>query len=182
MVAPILSSHYTELRERKLPTTYEPIATQTLGSAAASITFSSIAATYTDLRIVQVLTGTTNAYTKIRFNGDTGTNYSSTNIRADGTTASSQQEINDSGIRINGNYPVTSIPSLNTIDVFSYAGSTNKTVLNSASNDQNGAGGLNRTVGLWRNTAAITSITIYEFTGATFAAGTTATLYGIKNA
>ena len=164
-----------------MPATYEPIATTTLGSASSSITFSSIPATYTDLRVVQVLTGTTNAYTKLRFNGDTGTNYSSTNIRGDGSTASSQRETSDDGIRINGNYPVTSIPSLNTVDVFSYAGSTNKTVLNSASNDRNGAGGLNRTVGLWRNTAAITSITIYEFTGDTFAAGTTATLYGIKS-
>jgi hypothetical protein len=165
-----------------MPSTYEPIATTTLSSASSSITFSSIPATYTDLRIVQVLTGTTNAYTKLRFNGDTGTNYSSTNIRGDGSTASSQRETSDTGIRINGNYPVNSTPSLNTVDVFSYGGSTNKTVLNSASNDQNGAGGLNRTVGLWRNTAAITSITIYEFTGDTFAAGTTATLYGIKNA
>jgi hypothetical protein len=32
--------------------TYEPIATQTLGSAATSITFSSIAADWTDLRLV----------------------------------------------------------------------------------------------------------------------------------
>jgi hypothetical protein len=155
------------------------IATTTLGSASATITFSSIPATYTDLRIVQVLTGTTNAYSKLRFNGDTASNYSSTNIRADGSSASSQWETNDNGIRINGNYPVTSVPSLNTVDVFSYAGSTNKTVLNRALNDQNGAGGLVTTVGLWRNTAAITSITIYEFTGDTFAAGTTATLYGI---
>ena len=36
--------------------TYEPIATQTLASAAASITFSSIAATYTDLRLVLTCT------------------------------------------------------------------------------------------------------------------------------
>lgn len=165
-----------------MPTTYEPIATTTLGSAAASITFSSISSAYTDLRVVFVAIGTTNVYPKVRFNGDTATNYSSTNIRGDGATASSQQEINDDGIRINGNYPTNSIPSLNTVDVFSYAGSTYKTVLNTASNDKNGSGGLVRTVGLWRSTAAITSIILYDLTSLTFAAGTTATLYGIKNA
>jgi len=61
----------------------------------------------------------------------------------------------------------------------SYAGSTNKTVLSEAANDKNGSGIVNRLVGLWRNTSAITSIT-----GTTFA-GTltgTATLYGIKAA
>jgi hypothetical protein len=35
-----------------MATTYEPIATTTLGTAAAFITFSSIPATYTDLRLV----------------------------------------------------------------------------------------------------------------------------------
>jgi hypothetical protein len=37
-----------------MPATYEPIATTTLGTAAAFITFSSIPATYTDLRLVIV--------------------------------------------------------------------------------------------------------------------------------
>ena len=37
-----------------MPATYEPIATTTLGSAATNITFSSIPATYTDLRLVLV--------------------------------------------------------------------------------------------------------------------------------
>jgi hypothetical protein len=42
-----------------MPATYEPIATTTLGGAAATITFSSISSAYTDLRIV--LVGTTTA-------------------------------------------------------------------------------------------------------------------------
>ena len=52
-----------------MATTYEPIATTTLGSAAASITFSSIAGTYTDLRLVLSLipaTGTRPYYNLIQ--------------------------------------------------------------------------------------------------------------------
>lgn len=165
-----------------MPTTYEPIATTTLGSAAASITFSSIPATYTDLRVVLVCTATTNAYPKFRLNGDTSSNYSSTNVLGTGAATNSQYEQNDDGIRINGNIPVTTNPSLNTVDLFSYAGSTYKTTLNVAANDKNGSGVTVSTVGLWRNTAAITSITLYDLTSLTFAAGTTATIYGIKNA
>jgi hypothetical protein len=50
--------------------TYEPIATTTLGSAAASVTFSSISGSYTDL--VLVVTGigaTVTTFPWIRFNG-----------------------------------------------------------------------------------------------------------------
>ena len=62
-----------------MASTYEPIATTTLGSAASSITFSSIPATYTDLRLVLVHTpsaSTGNA--QMQFNSDTATNYSYT--------------------------------------------------------------------------------------------------------
>ena len=45
----------------------------------------------------------------------------------------------------------------------------------------NGGGTVERSVGLWRNTAAITSITILLDSG-NYAAGTTATLYGILKA
>ena len=165
-----------------MATTYEPIATTTLGTAAASITFSSIAASWTDLRVVLICTAATNAYPKFRFNGDSGSNYSSTNILGTGSATNSQSEVNDDGIRINGNSAVTTNPSLNTVDVFSYAGSTYKTTLNNAANDKNGSGVTVSTVGLWRSTAAITSITLYDLTSLNFAAGSTATLYGILKA
>ena len=58
--------------------TYEPIATTTLGSAASSITFNSIPATYTDLRVVLVGTTTATANCWLTFNSDGATNYSDT--------------------------------------------------------------------------------------------------------
>ena len=162
--------------------TYEPIATTTLSSAAASITFSSIPATYTDLRLVLTATSSTaGADVQIQFNGTT-TAYSHTYMYGSGSAAVSG--------RVNGatyiylDYLVglsTTIPSLYEVDIFSYAGSTFKTLLNRTAEDRNGSGEVLASVGLWRNTAAITSI--YLFLSAyNFATGTTATLYGIKSA
>jgi hypothetical protein len=165
-----------------MPTTYEPIATTTLGSAAASITFSSIPATYTDLRLVVTCkpTGSSTAY--VQFNSDTGSNYSRLNLRGNGGTVNSNLTANISdGVGIQTSSATGTNPVLWTIDIFSYAGSTQKTTLASASNDQNGSGNLELTVGLWRSTAAITSLKL-QTTIDNYDTGTTATLYGIKNA
>lgn len=160
--------------------TYEPIATTTLGSAASSITFNSIPSTYTDLRIVFVGTGSTNDDFKLRYNGDTGTNYSRTDLYGNGTTASSARAVNGADIRIGASDGLDGNIALATIDIFSYKDSTYKTCLITYSHDKNGSGYVYRTVGLWSNTAAITTITLSQ--GANFATGTTATLYGIKAA
>lgn len=164
-----------------MPTTYEPIATTTLGSAAASITFSSILATYTDLRVVLVSQATSQDNSVIQFNNDTGTTYSWTQLYGDGANASSASNTGDTKILL-GVYATSPRWGLSTADVFSYAGSTFKTVLATASSDENGSGIIRRVVGLWRSTSAITSIKLLNGGGANFATGTTATLYGIKNA
>jgi hypothetical protein len=164
-----------------MPTTYEPIATTTLGSPSATITFSSIPSTYTDLRVVIVATATIAAPDiEVRFNGDTATNYSRTRLVGLGSVfngLSSDQN------RMPADYTglSTTIPSLYEFDIFSYAGSENKTVLVKTSEDRNGSGDIFLQVGLWRNTAAINSIT-FLLSAYNYATGTTATLYGIKNA
>ena len=161
--------------------TYEPIATQTLASAAASITFSSIAATYTDLRVVLVNVATT-TFPQVRFNADSGTNYSWTWVGGTGAAAQSGRFTSQTEFynNISGS---STVPFMTTYDIFSYAGSTFKTMLWNESNDQNGSGVTSPKVGLWRSTAAITSIAIRaDIYGTTFGIGTTATLYGIKAA
>jgi hypothetical protein len=170
-----------------MATTYEPIATTTLGSAAASITFSSIPATYTDLRLIYVVQGTAAGQLCFtRFNGDTSgsTLYSLTNLYGDGTSATSSANTSRSswfdfqfGMPSSGN-----TFAFGTIDIFSYAGSTFKTGLLTGSNDANGSGDVDRRVGLYRSTSAITSITLTPQVSGNFAIGSTATLYGIKNA
>ena len=115
------------------------------------------------------------------FNGDTATNYSYTNIYGDGTAAASARSTSRANILLSQNAIATSQYPLLSMDVFSYAGSTYKTVLTTASQDNNGSGISANTIQLWRSTAAITSITLTTSTS-TFAIGTTATLYGIKAA
>lgn len=162
-----------------MPATYEPIATTTLGSAAASITFSSIAASWTDLRLV--LTATASGGTKfLKFNSSS-TGYSNTWILGDGSSATSGQSTSYPRLDLNSQDTGDSTPSLDTVDIFSYAGSTFKTCLMTSSHDENGSGQVMRQVGLWSNTSAITSIEL-SVAGNTWSIGTTATLYGIKNA
>jgi len=164
-----------------MPTTYEPIATTTLGSAATGITFSSIPATYTDLRVV--LVGTTDsANSGVRFNSDTATNYSETTLQGDGSSATSTRTTSGTYIKTNGNVAFGyTLPALMEVNIFSYAGSTFKTVLSRVSNDQNGSGATDSVVGLWRSTSAITTVYVFA-AGGSLQTGTTATLYGIKNA
>ena len=167
-----------------MPSTYEPIATITLGSAASSMTFSSIPSTYTDLRLVTVFRNTTSAADSwLNFNGvTTGLLYSYQRLQGNGSTASAQNSVDNPGYPITPNGQALSPNwSMTTLDLFSYAGSTNKSCLINTSIDLNGSGSTIFYAGLFRSTSAITSLSIYTNT-ANFAIGSTATLYGIKNA
>ena len=165
-----------------MATTYEKIQSTTLGSANTDISFTSIGSGYTDLRVVLVGTTVTGSPSPlIQFNSDTGTNYSITRLTGNGTTAASARSTNQTGIRcsiLTGFNSTT--PSLATFDIFSYAGSTFKTVLVTSENDRNGSGSTERIVGLWRSTSAITTVTLSN--PSQFNTGTTATLYGILKA
>jgi hypothetical protein len=167
-----------------MPATYEPIAATTLGSAAATISINSIPGTYTDLRLVLVAEGTSGQNTDLifTFNSDTATNYSQTELNGDGATASTRRYTSRANFWAE-NSRTLDWPSLTTLDVFSYAGSTNKSILMTVNKDNNAInlGVVRQTIVLWRNTSAITSIQISSNT-ANFEIGTTATLYGIKNA
>ena len=168
-----------------MPATYEPIATTTLSSAASQIEFSSIPATYTDLVLICTATITTGgSYAILRLNPATSSTYSGTRLIGSGTSAISSRETGQNALELRSDDGVgisTSTPTLMQINVFSYAGSTNKTVLAAMSNDLNGSGGVSRIVGLCQNLSAITVVRLLV-PGDTFKSGTTATLYGILKA
>lgn len=162
-----------------MASTYEPIATTTLGSAAASVSFTGISSAYTDLKIIAVGKRVSGGALALQFNGDTGTNYSKTRLLGNGTNAGSSRDTSTSSISTNGWNDIYN--QLYEIDLFSYAGSTYKTCLIAMSADENGGGEVSRIVGLWRSTAAINRVDLL-ITSGTIAAGFTATLYGIKAA
>jgi hypothetical protein len=157
--------------------TYTPIATQTLGSSAASVTFSSISGSYTDLIIVNSGTSSGDTSYKLQFNGDTGSNYSTTYLYGDGNSTTSGRSSNANSIVAMSRSGTTT--GNGTTQIMNYSNTTtNKTVI--------GRGGtaaaiVIEAVGLWRSTAAITSIVITPESG-TIDAGSTFTLYGIAAA
>jgi hypothetical protein len=162
--------------------TYTPIATNTLGSSAATVTFSSIAGTYTDLFIVANAIANTTANYELTFNGDSGSNYSRTYLTGSGSAASSGRASNQTFIRCDqgGFLPSSTWGSPLLVNVMNYSNSTtNKTVMTRS--DGANAGGTGLVVALWRNTAAITSLT-FACSGATFSTGSIFTLYGIAAA
>lgn len=164
-----------------MPTTYEPIATTTLGSAQSSVTFSSISGSFTDLVIAGAVGSTSTTLDRnmrIQFNSDTNSNYSDTDVYGEGSTAGSFRRSNQNQMIINEAIARSGNFSTYIINVMNYSNSTtNKTVLGRGGNTNLVAA----SVGLWRNTAAITSITLL-ISGDNFASGSTFTLYGIKAA
>ena len=163
-----------------MPTTYEKIATTTLGTASSTITFSSIPTSYTDLRLVLTFKTSSNGLqSELRFNSDSGANYSQTRLWGNGSSATSGRRNNATNILAEVYGGNTTNPHLTTFDIFSYTGSSNKSLLTTANEDDNGSGGVVYGVGLWRDTSVISTITL---TSSDFASGTTATLYGILKA
>lgn len=162
-----------------MPTSTEvAIATTTLGSATNTITFSSISSSYTDLRLIIVATATsTSNSVNIRLNNDSGSNYSITRLYGNGSSASSDRFTNRTQIDATLGGFLDTTPVLFQLDLLSYSGSTNKTVLLSQNEDNNGSGFVGRAVSLWRNTTAINRIDI--ICTQNMDAGSTATLYGI---
>jgi hypothetical protein len=162
--------------------TYVALATNTLSSDTATVTFSSISGSYTDLVLVITPASSAQKDVDIRLNGDTGTNYSSTVLGGNGTTVTSARETTVSTARITyyGATNTTLGNSVFIVNLMNYSNTTTyKTIL---SRTNNASTGVDASVGLWRNTAAITSITlgpnITQGT-ATWSAGSTFTLYGI---
>lgn len=162
-----------------MPSTYEPIATNTLGSTATIITFSSIPSTYTDLVLVVACLDNGGGRTRLRLNGDSATNYSRINLVGNGSGAASYQGTSEAQFDLSVAAGTSSTsPTVQVISINNYSNTTtNKTILSRYSL---ASGATEAMTGLYRSTSAITSVSY--FTQGTMQIGTTATLYGIKAA
>ncbi|MES2677568.1 MAG: prepilin-type N-terminal cleavage/methylation domain-containing protein [Pseudomonadota bacterium] len=165
--------------------TLELISTQTLVANSTTVTFSSIPNTFTHLRIIGYGRMSSGGTAALRLNGDaTAANYISQFIRAFNTSAAA-------GYSAAGTY--TSIPISDWTNVASYASmfevviplyngtSLYKAITSvSGSSNSTGAGSITETwSGTWKNTAAITSVTLVELSGGSFATGSVFSLYGM---
>lgn len=164
--------------------TYDPIATTTLTTTTGvPVTFTSIPQTYTDLiAVVSPLANANNYDLSIRYNSDTGSNYSWTGI--DFNADNSGSPYSDRGLNFTfiptGTNINTTVPYPAVIHIQDYT-STNKYKASLSRNSRDTYGQAFHS-GLWRNTNAITEISFILTGGGstTFKAGTTFTIYGIK--
>lgn len=169
--------------------TFVKIASVTVGAGgAASMTFSSIPSTYTDLCLKisarSLYSGVDNNFT-IQFNSSGGTAYSQRVLYGTGSAAGSfsrtAQPYVDPGY-LNGNTSTSNTFGNAEIYIPNYAGSNNKSLSSDSVTENNAtAADMALGAGLWANTAAITSITIADYNSNNFVQYSTATLYGIKN-
>jgi hypothetical protein len=161
--------------------TYEAIATQTVsGTSTATVTFSSIASTYTDLIII-ANGGSNGGSLRMQFNSDTATNYSVTILAGTGSAANSTRQASQNAILIAGIYAGGSANSNSITQIQNYSNATTYKTALSRNNDA--AGETNASVGLWRSTSAINTIAITAINGTgTWTNGSTISLYGIKAA
>ena len=166
--------------------TYEAIATNTLSSAVSSVTFSSIPSTYTDLVLVlgDLKAGTGSNTICVRYNSDSGTNYSYTILTGTGSAAQAARASNQT-YSFFGGYNVgvdTTYPSTVVGHIMNYANTTTfKTGISRYGVNTASVGETQEIVNLWRSTAAITSVTVATFTG-NWSIGSVFSLYGIKAA
>ena len=143
---------------------YESIATVTVGSGgASSVSFTSIAADWTHLQIRGILLSANSANNPLRFNSDSGNNYTWHQIQGDGSGVSAYANAPVNGVRWGLNSGNSSYPFATVIDILDYA-NTNKYKTVRALSGNDGTGDTSSRIGLysgvWMNTNAITSITI----------------------
>lgn len=168
-----------------MASTYNPLATTTLSSAASTVTFSTISGSYTDLVLISSIKSNTANQSSLLFscNGvETGGLYSGTMIYGTGSSAGSNRTSNQDYGTIFRNIGLS--PTSTTTQVFisqfmNYSNTTTfKTVLHRSSVADSG---LEANVSLYRSTSAITSIRVFAGTN-DFGIGSMFTLYGISAA
>lgn len=157
--------------------TYTPLANVTLGTAAASVTFASIPATYRDLVVVVngSLSGASSLY--YRLNSDSGSNYSMVVAQAFDPTSTAFTDTvmvpwSPNNLAANQRFLLTS-------QFMDYSATDkHKTALHRL----NGTSGSNLFVVMsaarWANTAAVTTLRVQA--NVNINVGSTISLYGIK--
>ena len=164
---------------------YTLIQTVTLTTGQANITFSSIPATFDDLIIrtsIRGNDGLNDANIEMRFNGSTS-NYSSRLLFGTGSSANSATGASNR-IQWASNVPSTGATA-NTfgsgeIYIPNYRLSSAKSVSITAVGENNATGSRqDLNAALWNDSAAITSIVLFQENGGNMAVGSSVSLYGV---
>jgi len=159
----------------------ELIEVKTLASAVASVTFSTIPQTYTDLKIVfSARNTTTENGVLLSFNGSSA-NLTNLRLYASGSSIASFSGSDLFAYGVRSDHTASTFGNTE-IYIPNYTSSTYKSVLIDNANERDAASSeMALIAGLWSNTANITSIGLASTGAGTFAQHTTFYLYGISN-
>ena len=162
--------------------TYVALDEVTVAIATPSITFTSIPQGYTDLVLVcNIAQVASNNSLRIRYNSDTGSNYSYTQLQGNGSTAVSGRDINLTSGLVAETTANTGLELAVIAHIQNYSNTiTYKTSIGRGNRPDSL---VDATVSLWRSTAAITTIDLSMgsgFPANNFATGSTFKLYGIE--
>lgn len=167
-----------------MPLQLYKISSTELTTSASSITFSNIPQGYTDLKLVISARDTISASacdTRIRFNSDSGSNYTHRQLLGNGASASSNSATNTSLYTAIIPAATSTASTFGNYELYvpNYTASTQKSVSSDNVSENNGTTAYAKLVaGIWTGTAAINSITFLT-DGTAFDANSTVTLYGI---
>lgn len=159
-----------------MATAITPLANITLGSSAATVTFSSISGSYRDLMLVIGGGISSGASVFMRVNGDTGANYNYVFATGDGsstyTLSSSSQT---SGVI--ANWGIASNANI-ILHFFDYSATDKHKNVSVRANDA--SLGVDMGMNRWASTSAITSFSLYNTGIRTWNIGTSFALYGVS--
>ena len=170
--------------------TYTLISSNVLGSSAASVTFSSIPSTYTDLVLrisSRQATANTTDEMVIKYNGIATTTYSSTTLNGQGSTtylfrASNGTYFGDLGVSQGNSTTASTFGSIEIyIPNYTVAANIQSSGMSAIENNSATANWVGTTAGLWRNNGPVSSISMTAGSSSTFNSGSSFYLYGIKN-
>ena len=163
---------------------YDSLATVTVPSGGvASVTFTGIPSTYKhlQLRAINAKSGGASDAIYVRFNSDSGSNYSQHRIYGDGSSATAYGTSSTTAAlelvcmgTSSTNFGAFVLDALDYGNINKY-----KTVRALAGQDKNGSGQIMLGSGAWLNTSTITSITLIG-SSATIAEYSSFALYGVN--
>ena len=170
-----------------MPSTYTLISANTLSASTATVTFSAIPGTFTDLCLrVSARTDASRVDDSVayRFNSAT-TNYSDTRLQSNGSTVTSAARAGTWNLLFygaTGNTATSNTFANGELYIPSYTVAQNKPQSVFGVNETNATTAF-MAVGavLWRDTAAITNILLAPDNGSNFVSGSSFYLYGIKS-
>jgi hypothetical protein len=184
-MSPLPGIYASQITGHLVTNSFESIATVTVGAGGTStISFTSIPSTYKHLQLRYISNNTAAAYyILLRFNSDSGTNYSSHQLTGNGTSVSASAGVSNTQIELPRNSGTfnSSIMSVGIADILDYANTSKyKTVRALGGYDTNGNGqAVDFNSGAWLNTTAVNSITLSAIAG-NYNTYSQFALYGIR--